>query len=313
MRGSIYYQSATLAKAIFQPGAKKHERIDPEHENFQKVSSYRTMEAYRDVWNNLFKYVKGNFGIDDMLKIDNSHIVAYMEWKVQCGVSKQYLEQISAAIGKLYIAKHHLAATGTQIAIVKEGDFSVRQEILDIAREYEQVKDGYHNRAYKDPEAIIKKLSSHFALAASIALEGGARLEGVTLIQRDQLLGINIDSDIDMGISTSKFAYKIMTKEKGGKEGVVNCSKESYDKLKTYIRTNKVFKINREGFLKEVREACKSLGVEPEGVHGFRWCFAQRRYLEYQRNGYTTEQSLQAVSSEMKHNRASITNHYLHK
>jgi hypothetical protein len=33
--------------------------------------------------------------------------------------------------------------------------------------------------------------------------------------------------------------------------------------------------------------------------------------IEYSRAGYTYEQSLQAVSWEMKHNRANITEHYL--
>ena len=31
MRGSVYYQSAELTKVIFFEGAKKHNRIDPNH------------------------------------------------------------------------------------------------------------------------------------------------------------------------------------------------------------------------------------------------------------------------------------------
>ena len=48
-----------------------------------------------------------------------------------------------------------------------------------------------------------------------------------------------------------------------------------------------------------------------EYLHGFRWTFAQNRVREYQNNGYTYEQALQGVSWEMKHYRASITEHYL--
>jgi len=42
-----------------------------------------------------------------------------------------------------------------------------------------------------------------------------------------------------------------------------------------------------------------------------RWNFAKRRMLEYAKAGYSYGQSLQEVSYEMKHNRASITEHYL--
>jgi hypothetical protein len=53
------------------------------------------------------------------------------------------------------------------------------------------------------------------------------------------------------------------------------------------------------------------MSMTPEGSHGLRWNFAKRRIMEYAKAGYTYEQSLQAVSWEMKHNRASITEHYL--
>jgi len=304
MRGSIYYQSAQLAKAVFQAGAKKDERMNPEHDYFEKVSSYRTMEAYRDIWNNIFKYVKGTFNISDMNEIYPQHIEAYMEWKIQCGVSKQYLEQISSAIGKLAIARQHLNKQSGEKPL-SLANLSIRQEVLDLAREYDRVKDGYHDRAYKDPEAIIKKLPYDFALASSIALESGARLEAVTLIKDPQIIGPRV---ADFG---KKHIMAIETKEKGGKVGEVYCTLETGKKLKKYMVKHREFKVDRDKLLGAIRKACKELGVESEGMHGFRWTFAKRRYLEYQRAGYTTEQTLQAVSSEMKHNRASITKHYL--
>jgi len=49
----------------------------------------------------------------------------------------------------------------------------------------------------------------------------------------------------------------------------------------------------------------------PEASHGLRWNFAKRRMFEYGKAGYSYEDCLQQVSYEMKHNRASITQHYL--
>ncbi|NOQ32101.1 MAG: hypothetical protein GQ570_13370 [Helicobacteraceae bacterium] len=48
-----------------------------------------------------------------------------------------------------------------------------------------------------------------------------------------------------------------------------------------------------------------------EGSHGFRWNFAKNRMMEYSQAKYSYDNSLLGVSTEMKHNRANITEHYL--
>ena len=104
MRGSVYYQSSQLVKQIFQEGAKKEDKINPNHEHYQMVSSYKTMESYRRVWNNFFNYLLEHWKIRNFEKISSEHVQAYMDYKIEYYPSKQYLEKISAAIGKLEIA-----------------------------------------------------------------------------------------------------------------------------------------------------------------------------------------------------------------
>ena len=82
MRGSVYYQSSQLVKQIFEEGAKKQDKINPNHENYQKVSSYKTMESYRRVWNIFFNYLKEHWKIRDFEKIEAHHIQAYMYYKI---------------------------------------------------------------------------------------------------------------------------------------------------------------------------------------------------------------------------------------
>ena len=83
MRGSIYYQSSQLVKQIFESGAKKENRINPNHEHYQKVASYKTMESYRNIWNNFFNYLLEHWKIKDFEKIESEHIAAYMEYKIE--------------------------------------------------------------------------------------------------------------------------------------------------------------------------------------------------------------------------------------
>ncbi|MDD5051561.1 MAG: hypothetical protein PHO27_02375 [Sulfuricurvum sp.] len=296
--------SAELIKALLVEGAKKTERIDPNHPNFQKIASFGTAKTYRAVWENFFHYLREHWLVKDPEIITGDMVGSYMDYKVSYHPSKQYLEKLSASLGALETALKFY--TQNKYGAAKEYDFSVRQFILNESRNLDLVADNYHNRTYENPELLIESLSEPFhRLAAKIQLSGGCRLEGVALIKFDQLHGIRFDSitGTDKGV--------IFTKEKGGKEGDVLISLEIYKELLEHITVQKHFKIDRQKYSTDIRESCKKLGIPAEGSHAFRWNFSKRRMMEYARAGYTYEQSLQAVSWEMKHNRASITEHYL--
>ena len=304
MRGSVYYQSSQLVKQIFQAGVKKEDKVNPNHEHYQFVSSYKTMESYRAIWNNFFNYLLEHWKLKDFEKIEPHHIQAYMDYKVEYYPSKQYLEKISAALGKLEIALKKFAKNIHNVD--REYDFSIRQTILDEARDLKYVSNNYHNRAYNNPLFLIENLKDPLhKIAAKIQYEGGARIEGVALIKKDQMMGIKVDS------ITNKEVGIVLTKEKGGKSGEVLVSIDTYTNLKSYILEYDKFKINRQKYYNDIKQAAISLNENPEASHGLRWNFAKRRMFEYGKAGYSYEECLQQVSYEMKHNRASITQHYL--
>ena len=304
MRGSVEYQTAQLTKIIFREGTKKEEKTNPESEYFEKVSSYQTMASYRSVWNNFFHYLREHWKINNSENIEGIHVAAYMDYKIEYYPSNQYLEKISAAMGKLQTALQYYYFQ--KYGQTKEYDFSVRKKIVSTAKNLNQVAENYHNRAYKNPLDIVKGLSNPmYQLAATIQLNGGARLEGVALIKKEQLKGYRVDT------ITQKEVGVIETKEKGGKIGNVLISIKSYQTLEKYILDFGRFKLIKAKYVEDIRNSCAQLNVVQDGSHGFRWNFAQNRMYEYAQSGYTYEQSLQLVSSEMKHNRASITEHYL--
>ena len=305
MRGSVYYQSAELTKAIFCAGATKLERIDPTHPNFQKVASYKTMESYRNVWNNFFNYLKEHWQLKDAEEINFQHIIAYMDYKLEYYPSKQYLEKISAALGKLEIALTYY--TKAKYGEARNYNFSIRQSMLNSARNFDLVADNYHNRAYADPISLIDALKENpwHHIAARIEYEGGARVEGCALIKKEQLHGYKYDP------ITKEQKGVILTKEKGGKVGEILINENTYRRLESCIALYDVFKLKRSEYYQSIKKACQTLNIPSEGTHGLRWNFAKRRMFEYAKAGYSYEQSLQGVSWEMKHNRAYITEHYL--
>jgi integrase len=304
MRGSVYYQTSQLTKAIFQEGAKKYQKNDSDHTYYMCVSSFQTMETYRKVWNNLSNYLKEHWKLKDLEKINEEHIHAYISYKIEYYPSKQYLEKIVAAIGKLeWALKYFCRDTYDEDRVY---DFSVRSDLLHYAKVQELVADGYHNRVYHEAERIIENLSSeHHKIAARIQLFGGARAEGVTLIKHDQLKGMQEDK------ITQKTVGIIETKEKGGKIGDVMIPNELLYWFDEYFKHNNTFRINYQAYADDIRQTCLALGITPQGTHGFRWTFAQNRVRTYQDAGYNYEQAIQGVSWEMKHFRADITEHYV--
>ena len=306
MRGSVYHQTANLVKIIFVEGAKKEERIDPKHDYYQCVASYNTMDTYRRVWNNFFNYLREHWKLKNCELINEEHIEAYFNYKIEYYPSKQYAEKISAAIGKLEVALNRYSIIMHDNP--KEYNFNIRQTILNNARDLKLVANNYMNRVYQSPEGIISNLSTkEHQLAASIQLEGGARVEGVGLIKKEQLKGYRVDeiSGVEKGV--------IETKEKGGKVGDVLVRTETYKKLDQYFIDfeKSILRINYQQYTNDIKEASLLSSQESKGSHGFRWTFAQNRVREYQKFNYTYEQAIQGVSWEMKHYRASITEHYL--
>ncbi len=262
------------------------------------------MKTYRNVWNNFFNYLKEHWALKNCELIEAHHIESYIEYKLEYYPSVLYIKKISAAFGKLEIALKYF--TKEIYGVSKEYDFSIRQNILDNSKDLNLVANNYHNRVYKNPQQLISNLvDSKHRLAASIQLQGGARIEGVAFIKTEQLLGYEVDK-----ITNTKKGV-IFTKEKGGKEGKVFILTKIYKELEEHIAVNGSFKIKRPKYYDDIKQACYLSKEIAEGSHGFRWSFAKNRVIEYAKANYSYEDTLLAVSAEMKHNRAEITEHYL--
>jgi integrase len=60
-----------------------------------------------------------------------------------------------------------------------------------------------------------------------------------------------------------------------------------------------------------VDEACKRLGVQDQGTHGFRRTFAQRRYCEYCDLGLGDRQARRQLARDLGHGRIEVTYSYV--
>ena len=192
MRGSIYYQSTQLVKSIFISSVKKEDRIDSTHPHFKCITSYNTMTTYRVVWENFFKYLKETWNLSNCELITEEHVIAYFYHKIEYYPSLQYLEKISSAFAALELALQKYSNSRYTEPFVY--DFKIRKSLLNFAKRNNQVSNTYVNRTYNNVLDVIANLSCNMhKLAASLQLEGGARVEGVSLIKRPQLKGYRND------------------------------------------------------------------------------------------------------------------------
>ena len=98
---------------------------------------------------------------------------------------------------------------------------------------------------------------------------------------------------------------------KGGKENEIALNVETYYRLENHIRDNGEFKIDKDAYRSDLKEAAEKTEQDYNGSHGLRWSFAQERFQEIQQHGLTYEEALSRVSEELGHERSDITEHYL--
>ncbi|AHJ12847.1 MULTISPECIES: hypothetical protein [Sulfurospirillum] len=342
MRSKIEYQTGLLSEVIFHPGLSKALQ-----KQTGELANTRTIQTYREIWNQLGNYVKDNYGIKDLQKLTPEYIMGFMMKKVFQGVSEQYLETISCAIGKLehaltmlhekFIEEQQRYATNTHYVY----DFSIRQTILNDARKHKLVietsADPNFSRIYENPKALINAIEDPlYKLAAKIQYESGARLEGVLRIDeymrvqthklKDNTLSDTIEyarvddtySSVPQLQGYEYDTYEAMQKgrifdvEKGGKPGNLSVKVETYQELKAYLIQHSKFIINKNKYRLALKKAANQTGQKYDATHGLRWNYAQERFFKIQViGGLSYVQALQEVSWAMKHERANISEHYL--
>ncbi len=322
LRGSVKWQVIEVFKTIKHLNKSRHsskhqviDRLQSEKKSISRhtiakkmgIHSFATHSEYLKTSQQAFQYIKSNFGVKDITKIEGEHIQAFLEAKITDGIKLSSFRTYAAALQKLEVAlsryseKQHLETTYHFSECIK----NVAEDASNVLQR-EQVA-----RAYDDPKLIINRLESpDHQLAAKIQLEGGNRICEVGHIRENQLKGTSKhDVRGDVGrVDLTK------ANTKGGKPRSIYLSPETYSTLKDRIvsDTNKEFRLtSKDAYRAELKQAAEKLNQRYTGSHGLRWNFAQKATNQYQKNGFTYEQALAKVSKDMGHVRADITEHYL--
>lgn len=317
MRGSINWQVRQVFSAVNQIGQSKHagkQSVRSQLSDEKKaatwhamgkrmgVYSYKTADAYRDVWRVLLGYAKVEYGLKDIEKLSGEHVRAYLEAKIDQGVAHATFMQYAAAIEKLETALNCYSEIHNT-----QGEYSFTVEIEEARHEAHLELDRFEgSRAYNNPEKLISAITDgRHKLVASIQYEGGPRVHETSLIKPGQLWGFREDK------ITGNLRGYMDVKGKGGKPNEISLTRQTFQCLENCLDKDGEFRIDKDRYRSDLRRAAAETEQKYTGSHGLRWSYAQNRFMEAQRCGLTYEPALSLVSEELGHERSDITEHYL--
>jgi integrase len=297
MRGSVVNQVQTVFKSIIHFGESKHEAKMEARENGAKtwhdvgknigIYSYATADSYRQIAIEAFSYIRENFNIKDITKIESQHINSYLESKIESNVKYSTFQKHSSAMEKLQVALEKYTN--------QKYDFDL-SESRELAQNVLERTDAH--RAYGNPKAVISALSNQtFKVIAQAQLESGARVHELN----------------NLKLSQFKENGSITVQGKGGKIRDLELSEKTYSELKSLVENSQDKKLvfSTDAYRNELKAACKVTNQEYQGTHGLRWSYAQSMFAKLQQSGKTYEESLSIVSQKLGHERSDITEHYL--
>lgn len=312
MRGNVNYQVQQLYSCVKAIGESKHAAKDYARSTGAKttaqiaqktgIHSYSTADAYRAVWRSIGEFAKAEFRVKDMARLEGRHVAAFLERKIEEGISRATFDQYSAAAAKLETALNRFA---DQAKTENHYKFDLREVRANAAQELGA--RNHEARAYDAPSRILSHLNGEHRLTAALQIEGGGRFKEVSHISENQLKGVHADK------ITGEVRGTIAVDGKGGKERVLQISPATYAELKSALTNgNGLFEVpDYKGYLAALENAAKETGQDYNGSHGLRWNFAQCRMDQLQTHGMSYEEALGEVSRDMGHERSDITLHYL--
>ena len=311
MRGSVKWQVNTIFNEIREIGSSRHEAkqqatYNNPHELAKQtgIYSYKTLDTYRGIAKDLLQYAKDNLGIKDIEKLNGEAVRSFLESKLEQGISYTTLKTYVSAITKLETALEKHNGNNYNLS-------QAAAEVLNQARESGMGPTEQH-RAFENPQAVIQNISNpDYRTIAQFQLASGLRLHELNHIRPDQL----IEKDGRMFVNVEQ--------GKGGKDRTVEVKdRQAFQSYKSLVEAKQQtegkyagkFVFSSSGYRAAVASAAEKAGETERGTHSFRWNYAQSEYISKQiEEGKPETQAKLEVSNELGHNRASITDHYLHR
>ena len=289
--GSPAYQVTSALNQVFAPGEPRHQ--DKKRGLAEaRIYSFGTIRAYVEDCTRFAKWARERYGAKDIRALTPEMARTYIDGLAANERSGGYLGRIKSAIGKLSVVLHG--------------------ERWDLGPGWHS--DQHPERAYSPDDArrIVADLRGH---ARDPQVADVAELQRIGGLRRREAVQLRA-GDID----PARCTLHLVRGTKGGRVREVRVDPKHGNYLKALKqraeRKGDGHIFRGRGSLgrrteRALDEACRRLGIDDHGTHGFRRTFAQERYREYRSEGSTDKEARKRLTQDLGHGRIAVTYSYV--
>ncbi len=252
------------------------------------VHSYSTFNRYMGVVKEFANYVKEEFGVNRIDKIEAKHIDSFLQEKIEAGFSEKTLKINACALEKY------------SITIKRDDLFKHLKQ--NFHKYYGRAREYVKTQPFSNPEKVINSLKDPaHRTVAELQYRTGARLGDVKKIRVDE-----------------ERKQVIIENSKGGRDRVIDYSdrpekfervKELRHELDNHLQQRE-WKEIRETYPEELKEVASTQGDIYTGTHSFRVNYAQERFKELTSRGLSEYRADKILTQELGHNRIEMSQYY---
>jgi len=303
-QGSLGYQMMKALQCIFQPGASRH-KAKRYHRDAELITGISTMRCMSADVHQFARFIRVNWPeVIQLSRVTQDMALAYIEELEKRERSGGRIARVCASIRKLDIACH------------KAGVFP--PNVPPLLPYKDRCGPGsFHSKprptAYteKEAKAIIEQIATQdLAVAKLLTLmwAGGLRISEAVYLRAQ---------DIDLVNRTISLNQEgNVNRTKGGKPRIFSYSPISQEFMTTLKNTPDIQSTGHlfadrlglpDRVRKLVRQACRELGIQQLGTHGYRKTFSVEAYHQARSRGADDHQALLETSYKLGHNRIDVT------
>jgi len=298
-RGSLGYQMMKALQGIFRPGHSRYQ--DKKHGRVDVIRGIRTMRDMCEDAHRFGRYLRARWPeIHEVSQITPAMAQAYIADLVAHGLSRNYLQRVSASLRKV------------DLACRKAGVFPAEgPELLPLnPHRPHRGKDLSQPRAYEPGEVerllgAIRARDSRMADLLKLMWVAGLRISEACYLRAEDIHAeegwISLEANANHTKGGRPRRVAVQPDHWGFLAAMREVGREQADGHLFSDRRALVFRA-----CVRVKKTCGELGIECLGTHGFRKAFAAQEYCRAVKAGGSDRQALLAVSHQLGHNRLSV-------
>jgi integrase len=291
-------------QGIFRPGASRH-KAKRYHRDAELITGISTMRCMSADVHQFARFIRVNWPeVKDLSEVRSEMALAYIEELGDRERSGGRIARVCASLRKL------------DVACRKTGSFPLDAPLL-LPYKDQGGLGGFHSKPKPIPyteeqaQAIIAQITPKDPIVArllTLMWAGGLRITEAAYLRAQDIdlengaISLNQEENINRtkGGKPRTFSYTLQAQE------FMTTLKNSPDIQPTgHLFTDRLGLPDRARKL--VRQACRELGIQPLGTHGYRKTFSVEAYHQARSHGADDHQALLETSHKLGHNRIDVT------